>query len=328
MPSGHERQFEQESRTAAEGGPGFFMPTCPESTVRADETTGPTVHPERAGLRFTIVADWCLRTQGNACEACAEACPHGAIALPAEDAGLPLVDPALCTDCGVCQGVCDAFSSTERTVQDAAARALRAADRGDAVYAACEACVPAGTRPAANAVVFPCLAAGCAEFWTLALTADTPLVAVCDFDRCAECEIAGPDAMDRCTKAIEQAQEWTGRSVGLASELPLERTIVQDYARNDEFDRRGILRKLALDATEAANGTRRVKTASVLQDFRARQDRLRATARLTVPDDDKFKGFKPEGHERRLVPPRERMLEQAIARMPEIAERSARGKRP
>lgn len=284
----------------------------------ARESAALTRHPERAGLRFTIVPRWCVRAQGADCAHCVEACPHGAIALTG---AAPEIDPAACADCGLCQGVCDAFSSTERTVQDAAARVLRAAARGDAVYVACEDTVPTEAKPAANTVALPCLAAGCVEFWALALTAETPVVAVCDLSQCAACEKAGEEALDMFSRAIEQAQAWTGRSVGFAEEAPLERTLVEDYARNSEFDRRGIFRKLAVDATEAANGTRRAKTSTVLQDFQERQERLRATARLSDPENGKFDGFGAAGRAPRLVSPRERMLEQARERLPIIAER-------
>lgn len=284
----------------------------------ARESAALTRHPERTGLRFTVVPRWCVRAQGADCTRCVEACPHGAIALTG---ATPEIDPAACTDCGLCQGVCDAFSSTERTVQDAAVRVLRAAARGDAVYVACEDTVPQEAKPAANTVALPCLAAGCAEFWALALTAETPVVAVCDLSQCAACEKAGEGALDMFSHAIEQAQAWTGRSVGFAEEAPLERTLVEDYARNSEFDRRGIFRKLAVDATEAANGTRRAKTSTVLQDFQERQERLRATARLSDPENGKFDGFGAAGFTPRFVSPRERMLEQACERLPCIAER-------
>lgn len=298
----------------------------------ADRTSAaalaPTAHPERAGLRFTVVPEWCVRPQGGACSRCADVCPTKAIALPPADNGTPTVLPQACTDCGVCQGVCDAFASTVRTVQDSAARVLRAAAHGDAVCVACEELVPDGEEPAANAVVLPCLAAGCAEFWTLALSAETPVLVACDFDRCRSCEKAGTEALDLFSDAIETAQAWTGRTVGFADEVPLARTLVQEYARNEEFDRRGMFRRMAVDAAEAANGTRRAKTANVLQDFRRRQERLRATARLAAPENGAFSNFVPEGRTRRLVPPRERMMEEACRRLPALAERSHGGTGP
>lgn len=285
-----------------------------------------------------------------ACAACADACPHGAIVLPAADSAhtplhaetkadtttehaphnanrahmrslAPAIDWNACTDCGICQGVCDAFASTTRTAQDTAARILRIASHDEAAYVTCTEHIPENMQPAANTVALPCLAAGCAEFWALALTADTPIVAVCDMDRCMDCEKAGEGALERFTHAIETAQEWTGRTVGFAEEAPLARTLVEEYARNSEFDRRGMFRKFALDATEAASGTRRVKTSSVLQDFQARREKLRATARLYAPENSALADFTPEGRERRVITPRRRMLQEACTRLPSLSLR-------
>ena len=42
------------------------------------------------------------------CSACADACPHGAIAMEADGMGFryPRVDEALCTNCGLCEKIC------------------------------------------------------------------------------------------------------------------------------------------------------------------------------------------------------------------------------
>ena len=140
-----------------------------------------------------------------------------------------------------------------------------------------------------------------------------------------DCEKAGKEALERFTRAIETAQEWTGRTVGFAEEAPLARTLVEEYARNSEFDRRGMFRKFALDATEAASGTRRVKTSSVLQDFQARREKLRATARLYAPENSALADFTPEGRERRVADgvrlALERMLQEACTRLPSLSLR-------
>ena len=48
------------------------------------------------------------RSQCCGCSACADACPHRAISMKADAMGFkyPEVDPALCTDCGICEQLC------------------------------------------------------------------------------------------------------------------------------------------------------------------------------------------------------------------------------
>ena len=117
--------------------------------------------------RIVVLRDFCLRAHGADCERCALACPQGAVSF-AED-GIPAIDEDACTRCGICLGVCDAFSSTRVTMADLHARIRRIALRGERVVLTCKENVFPGLEPAANVVVLPCLACLSPEFWTLVL---------------------------------------------------------------------------------------------------------------------------------------------------------------
>lgn len=193
-------------------------------------------------------------------------------------------------------------------MEDVAARALRAAGKADPVYVVCDPLFPEGEKPAANTVVVPCLAACCPEFWTSLLTAGTEVSAVCDFDECASCAIAGEAAVDSYAASIETAQRWTGSSVRMAESAPVQTSLAREYGRNDASERRDVLKKIALDVTEAANGTRRAKTSSVLQDFHARQERLRLTVRQSTSGDKALSSLQPDGGKKKIRTPRRTML--------------------
>ena len=84
---------------------------------------------------IVVLRDFCTRAYGTDCERCALACPHGAISYT--DAGIPVINKDACTYCGICLGICDAFSSTRVTMNDLHARIRRIALRGEEVVLTC-----------------------------------------------------------------------------------------------------------------------------------------------------------------------------------------------
>ena len=65
--------------------------------------------------REEVVAlkSWCTAPHGSGCSRCLSVCPTGAISL---DEGGPHIDEELCTRCGMCAGICDAFAFTRITL--------------------------------------------------------------------------------------------------------------------------------------------------------------------------------------------------------------------
>lgn len=54
-----------------------------------------------------LAGDACLPRHGVVCSSCRDACPERAIAFPLTSrVPLPIIDPARCTGCGACVGVC------------------------------------------------------------------------------------------------------------------------------------------------------------------------------------------------------------------------------
>lgn len=260
--------------------------------------------------RVLIRAEHCVRPSEVPCESCLKACPHGAVSFD-DDFSLPQIDSRLCTGCCACSGVCDAFAPSKAAMEDVAARALRASAKGDPMYVVCGRLIPEGSKPAVNTALVPCLAACSPEFWTRLLVAGTELCAVCDFEACASCDVGGEPAIELYSNSIETAQSWTGAVVRIADSAPTVSTLANEYARNEASDRRDLLKKMAIDVTEAANGTRRVKTSSVLQDFHARKERLRLTVRQSTATDKSLNALEPEGGKKRIRTPRRTLLFQA-----------------
>ena len=67
---------------------------------------------------IVALSSWCTAPSGSGCNRCLSACPHEAITL--NDQG-PEIDEALCTRCGICSGVCDAFAWSRITLENLAA---------------------------------------------------------------------------------------------------------------------------------------------------------------------------------------------------------------
>lgn len=269
--------------------------------------------------RIVVLRDFCLRAHGADCERCALACPQGAVSF-VED-GIPAIDEDACTRCGICLGVCDAFSSTRVTMADLHARIRRIALRGERVVLTCKENVFPGLEPAANVVVLPCLAALSPEFWTLVLSENVPVKVAADLSYCADCDRAGEMGEALYSHAIATAEEWSGGKVGFTDVIPEKENLVRDLASPEGLDRRSAFANLVGDVGDIATGKRRLRNSEVLQQFYERKERARARARLNLADGVQFNDFVPDGRTRKTMQPKRQLLLEAIDRDPSIAPR-------
>ena len=268
---------------------------------------------------IVVLRDFCTRAHGTDCERCALACPHGAISYT--DEGIPVIDKNACTYCGICLGICDAFSSTRVTMNDLHARMRRIALRGEEVVLTCKENLFPGLDPAANVVVLPCLAALAPEFWTLILAENIPVKIAADLTYCTDCPRAGDMGELLYSHAIETAQQWSGRSVGWVEEIPEKEQLIKDLANPTGVDRRSAFTNIVGDVGDIASGKRRLRNSEVLQEFYERRERSRALTRLNLGNATEFNNFAPEGHTKKTMWPKQQMLLEAIERDPDIADR-------
>ena len=286
----------------------------------ASNARKPLKHGEyRPDPAVLVLREMCVNAYGGTCDRCVRACPMGCIELGAD--GVPRIDREGCTLCGICLGICDAFTSNDVTMADLASRVRRASYRGEGVVITCPMNMPDDYEPAGNVVEVPCLAALSPEFWTLALSQGIELTIAADLARCVDCVRGGNVAEMLYTHAIECAQEWTGREVALIDEVPAERGLVGEFASQGHFDRRGAFAHVAGSVADVTTGEYRRRNSSVLQDFYERRDRMRANVRLigsSLPEGNRFVAG---GLSKRTMQPKRRMLQEAIEANPSVAER-------
>ncbi|BAK44415.1 4Fe-4S binding protein [Eggerthella sp. YY7918] len=269
--------------------------------------------------RIVVLRDFCVRTAGAECERCALACPHDAISF--NEDGLPVIDADACTYCGICLGICDAFSSSRVTMEDLHERFRRIAQRGEDVVLTCKENIFPGLEPAANVVVLPCLATLSPEFWTLVLTENIPIKIAADLAYCADCDRAGAMGETLYTHAIETAEHYSGNNVGYIDLIPEKENLVKDLANPVGVDRRSAFSNLVGDVGDIASGKRRLRNSEVLHEFLDRRERARAQARLQLSDGITFADFAPEGQARKTMWPKRKMLLEALEVDPAIASR-------
>ena len=275
---------------------------------------------ERGGSgQIVVLRDFCVRVHGADCARCVLACPHDAVSFQQD--GRPAINEDACTRCGICLGICDAFSSTRVTMIDVHARIRRIALRGEDVVLTCKENVFPGLEPAANVVVLPCLAALSPEFWTLVLSENVPVKVAADLSYCADCDRAGEMGEALYSHAIATAEEWSGGKVGFTDVIPEKENLVRDLASPEGLDRRSAFANLVGDVGDIATGKRRLRNSEVLQQFYERKERARARARLNLADGVQFNDFVPDGRTRKTMQPKRQLLLEAIDRDPSIAPR-------
>ncbi len=222
----------------------------------------------------------CTRPYTRNCERCAQACPQGAISFNEED--LPVIADDLCTNCGICAGICDGFSSVRVTLEDLTHNALDIADTGLAITFACNDMVPLGQDPADNIVLVPCLAYVPPEAYAFLFAHGAQLNVCCDFDLCAQCQVAGSLAPELFGHAIDTAQAWAQKEIGFTDSVPTQQSIIASLMESAQADsdRRNMLSGLGQTMAEVATGEHRLHQSSSVDDFQERMERLRATGHI------------------------------------------------
>ena len=136
---------------------------------------------------IVALSSWCTAPSGSGCNRCLSACPHEAITL--NDQG-PEIDEALCTRCGICSGVCDAFAWSRITLEDLAARCEREASLEGSLYFTCNEHLFEGVAPRSNVIILPCLASVPPEFWSYLLAKNLKIAWYLDPSYCQDCSVA------------------------------------------------------------------------------------------------------------------------------------------
>ena len=247
-------------------------PTGSDTTDESEEEADP--FPRE---RIVALPSWCTAPRGSGCTRCAAACPTGAISL---NDGTPVIDEAQCTRCGICAGVCDAFAWERFTLKDLFERARTEAEEEGYACFTCNDHLFPGVVPRSNVLVLPCLAAVPPEFWTALLAADVPVKLYLDESYCEGCPTAGALGPALFAHALESAQDGTGANIGRVKELPERELLLAAWSHADGQDRRGMLSTLFHESKEIADGTHRKRNAAAVSDFREKQERMHAKARI------------------------------------------------
>lgn len=274
------------------------------------ETSNQTLQATPAHTRIAILRDFCMRIPGASCNRCVLACPVDAISF--DDNEKPCIDEELCTQCGICLGICDTFSSTRITMEDLHERFSRIAKRGDDVIVTCKENIFPGLEPASNVVVLPCIACLSPEFWTLVLAENINVKLAADLSYCNDCTRAGDMGEMLYSHAIDTAEACTRKKVGYREDIPERDNLLKDMANPTGVDRRSAFTNLAGDVNDIATGKRRLRNSEVLGSFLERRERARAQARLNLSDGISFVDFVPEGRVRRTMWPKRKMMLEAL----------------
>ncbi|MGI6104863.1 MAG: 4Fe-4S ferredoxin [Raoultibacter sp.] len=279
----------------------------------------PEEKPSSPEAKVLVLRDYCIRHKGADCERCALACPHDAITFT--DDNLPQIDTERCTSCGICFGICDAFSSNKVTLLDLHERVKHIARMGDKVYFTCPENVFPGFVPASNVIVLPCLACMPPELWALILAENITVIIGCDLTYCIDCERAGSFAESFYKHTTKTAEDWTSKQLRLSKTIPEKKNIVKDIANPTGVARRSALTNLVDDVSDIVTGKRRLRNSEVLQNYFDKREKSRAIAQLKLSEVEEINRFAPLGHMKKTMFPKRRMLLEALNLDPSIAEK-------
>jgi ferredoxin len=269
-----------------------------------------------ASERILFFPEPCTRLHGDSCNRCAAVCPVQAIAFT--DENVPRIDDASCTRCGICIGVCDSFASSSITTLDYARRMVRKAGDGKRIYLCCNEDVFDSLEPADNVFVLGCLSALSPEFITYLLSSGNDVVLCHELAYCEGCKTGGTWGGKLWQRACSLAEEWSGRELSSSDVIP---EVVHLADTMAQPDRRTLFTGAIGALGEVASGEYRARKSTVIDDFLARQERMRASLRATTIesaflDDDSRESARRSRFARKIL------LGWAIDNDPAIAERA------
>ena len=292
--------------------------------------------------RILVLRDFCIRSANVACTRCVDVCPACAVSIAGDTV---TVDAGSCTLCGICQGACDAFTSSGIKVGDIDAAVMRIAlaEPGREVIVTCDRNVAEGGAPASNVVSAPCLAMVPAELWAKFLARDVNISVAIDLAACGECPACaqtaskgadgdgeaddahpGQSADNIYAEAIAQAESWSGKQVGFSESVPAaadEGLFASLAQAGREGGRRGALSDIFASLKDASSGELRKRTDPRLRSFIEQNERTHSRAKLNLGNGQEFNRFTPTGRARTIMHPSRQMLLNAIEADPDMAER-------
>lgn len=267
---------------------------------------------------IVALSSWCSAPSGSGCNRCLSACPHKAITL--SDHG-PEIDETLCTRCGICAGICDAFAWSRITLEDLAIRCEREASLEGSLYFTCNEHLFEGVAPRSNVIILPCLACIPPEFWSYLLAKNLKIAWYLDPSYCKDCTVAGQNAPLLYTYAIDLAQTWTDKTIQYVSSIPERESVLSLYANIDEGSRRDLLAVLANEGKDIATGKHRQRNAGTLDSFHESQERFRAQGRIKAALQSENI---PEVFRQKQAWPRQTLIVKAARALPEKASALSR----
>ncbi len=277
-------------------------------------------HIERDALG--VVASYCTRKAETDCERCIAVCPHDALTIGSNNT--PILNEEVCTRCGLCQGVCDAFCTTRITYEDLLKHVRNLAANDTPVHFTCAEHVSVGETPAYNVITLPCIGALAPEFWTICLREGIHIILHIDFEFCETCFAAGSLASSLFSSALDLAQQWSGKEIQTESSYPLEGTIWDTLLDGDGSDRRNTLATMTTSGIDIATGDyRRRNSQSAVREYEENRERVRARGYLNTDSALMFSASIGEGV-KKLERPRLKTLVESVISHPEGAVRITR----
>lgn len=278
--------------------------------------------PTRDGSSVLVLRDYCLRPWGSQCSRCEKLCPQYAISLQVDKT--PGIDQQQCIACGVCVGVCDAFTITHYGLSELYSRIRALALHYGEVVLTCESCLQDDASCAENVVVLPSLAMLSAEFFACLLVERTRLVVAGDFEALFSVPSGGCVAEMIASQAISLAEAWSGRRIGYRETLPgsyedTMRRSEDGKSRREYFDDLIAHFTGSDNVTTSSYGDARTLYPEALERNR-RFSQRQVISGLEVP---RVNAFMAGGRLKQQLWPKRRLLLEAFLVAPEMEDRVA-----